>query len=314
MTNNFSKWLYFILLCGIWGSSFVLMKLGLFDAQGNTVLTAWQVGAMRIGSAGVVLLPFCPGAYYRIQASDRRYVILSGILGSFIPAFLFCMAETKLDSALAGMLNALTPFFVVLVGALLFKSKIPYNQLLGILIGFGGCALLFLAKKQSGDSELLYGAYVLLATLFYGLNVNMVKQKLTHISAIDIAAIAFAALIVPSVLVLLASGFFKLPLASTPILKATGAALLLGILGTAFASVIFYKLVKQAGPVFSSLVTYGIPFVALGWGILYGESINALQVLALIVILAGVYVANSSGAAKMTLHVKHKLFGVKNKQ
>jgi drug/metabolite transporter (DMT)-like permease len=93
--------------------------------------------------------------------------------------------------------------------------------------------------------------------------------------------------------VLAVTGYFRLPLASHGLLMATGASALLGMLGTAIASIIFYMLVKKSGIIFASLVTYGIPFVALGWGVWYGEEINLMQVTGLLVILTGVYLANA---------------------
>lgn len=258
---------------------------------GMPVLSAWQVAGLRIFSASLVLLPFSISAYKRIPAASRGYVILSGLLGSFFPAFLFCIAESKIESALAATINSLTPIFAILVAAVVYKKKVPAGQLLGVIIGFCGCLLLFINKLSASPSHLPYAFLVMLAALSYALNGNMVRQKLTGISSIDIAALAFAALLIPSGLVLFFSGFHQLPLLSMPFTIAIGASLVLGILGTAFASIIFYMLVKKAGPVFASMVTYGIPFIAIGWGIYFGEDIGMGQLLALIVILAGVYIA-----------------------
>jgi drug/metabolite transporter (DMT)-like permease len=285
-----SKWAIFCALCLIWGSSFILMKVGMFD-NGAPVLSAWQVAGLRIFSASVVMLPFSLAAYKRIPAASRGFVILSGLLGSFLPAFLFCMAESKIESALAATLNSLTPIFAIIVAAVVYKKSIPGGQLLGVLIGFGGCLLLFVSKLSATPGHLPYAFMVILAALSYALNSNMVRQKLAGISSVDIAALAFAALFIPSGLILLYTGLFELPLTQSPYLQAVGASLVLGVLGTAFASIIFYMLVKKAGPVFASMVTYGIPFIAIGWGFYFGEDIGVGQLLALLVILAGVYIA-----------------------
>jgi drug/metabolite transporter (DMT)-like permease len=92
--------------------------------------------------------------------------------------------------------------------------------------------------------------------------------------------------------VLLMTGFFNLPISRPEFLKAAAAASLLGFGGTALASILFYMLVKRAGALFSSMVTYGIPFVAIAWGAWYGEHISLLQLLSLAVILMGVFLAN----------------------
>jgi drug/metabolite transporter (DMT)-like permease len=119
-----------------------------------------------------------------------------------------------------------------------------------------------------------------------------VRQKLSGIAALDIAAIAFSGMMPFSFILLVISGYFSLPLQQESFVWATLAASILGILGTAVGSIIFYRLVQLSGPVFASLVTYGIPFVAIGWGFVYGEKINMTQVAALAIILGGVYLTN----------------------
>jgi drug/metabolite transporter (DMT)-like permease len=293
------SWLLFTGLCLIWGSSFVLMKIGMFDSGGQSLLSAWQVAAMRVFSAGLVLLPFVAQAWKKIPKSLRGNVILSGWLGSFLPAFLFCVAESKIDSALAGTLNAVTPLFTIGIGWLFYKSIISKASFWGILIGFAGCILLFMHKSAAGESENGYSLLVVLATVCYGWNVNMVKEKLSGVGPLDIASLALSGLLPFAGIILMATGYFSLPLMEAPYLKASVAGFILGAVGTAFASVLFYRLVKIAGVIFASLVTYGIPFVAIGWGFIYGEKITLLQVAALCIILSGVYIANRNNVKKL---------------
>ena len=291
--KSVTAWLLFAVLCLIWGSSFVLMKLGMYNKEGEQILTAFQVAALRILTAGLVLVPFAVAALRRLpNYATGFYIFLSGLLGSFFPAFLFCIAETKIDSSLAGTANAMTPLFVLLVATLVYKTPIEAYKWLGIVVGFLGCLLLFAINATEGKSINWYVLLAVVATIFYGLNVNMVRHRLASVPSLDIAAIAFVALIPPALLVLIGSGYFTLPITSKPIVIATASATVLGVVGTALASILFYVLVKRAGVVFSSLVTYGIPFVALGWGLVYGESISGLQLGALGVILGGVYLAN----------------------
>jgi drug/metabolite transporter (DMT)-like permease len=284
LKQTWSNWLIFLVLALIWGSSFILMKEGL------RVLDPWQVASIRILSAGLVLLPFLGRALKSVPRQKLGVVILSGLLGTFFPAFLFCLAETRLDSALTGILNALTPLLTLCVGALFFQARIPWKKWAGVLLGFAGMILLMLAGKQALDLTYLgFASYVLLATLFYGINVNMVNRYLSQTGSLHIAAIAFAFLIPPSLGILAYTGFFNHMGSPQGWFRAVGASAVLGMLGTALASILFYVLLKKAGTVFASMVTYGIPFVALGWGLLAGESINLLQVLCLGIILAGVY-------------------------
>jgi drug/metabolite transporter (DMT)-like permease len=108
----------------------------------------------------------------------------------------------------------------------------------------------------------------------------------------NIASLAFGFLIIPSTIILWYTGFFSYNLKNEGIIAATIASIVLGVFGTAIASVLFYVLVKRAGGLFASTVTYGIPFVAVFWGLLSGEYITLLQVGCLAIILLGVYLAN----------------------
>lgn len=287
MNHKLFSWLLFLVLSFIWGSSFILMKEGLKE------LSAYEVASMRMFTAGVVLLPFALKGFCEIQRKETGLIILTGLLGSFIPAILFCVAETKIDSALAGMLNALTPLFVITAGALFFNSPVQWKKLLGVLVGFSGMLLLFFAKNgNTSSSNLFFASLILIATFCYGLNVNILNKYLKHISSIHIAAVAFVSLIVPSLIILIASGYLQHSFNDLAFIKATAASAVLGVFGTAVASVLFYMLMKRAGPLFSSMVTYGVPFVAVMWGLLAGETITLFQIVGLLIILSGVYLAN----------------------
>ncbi|WP_439505443.1 DMT family transporter [Sediminibacterium sp.] len=286
MQKQVLNWLIFSLLCIIWGSSFILMKGGM------NVLTPYQVASIRIISAGLVLLPFALKALKNIPKEKRGVVVLSGLLGSFFPAYLFCIAETKIDSALAGIMNALTPLFVILTGISFFQLQVKKLQLIGIIVGFIGLSLLVAAGSNISLEYFSYSLLVLLATLLYGINVNMVGKHMQGIGSLEIASMAFVFLLIPCIIILYFTGFFALPLTEDAYLLSIGASAILGIFGTAVASVLFYMLVKRAGALFASMVTYGIPFVAIGWGIWGGEQVNLIQVSCCGIILVGVYLAN----------------------
>jgi drug/metabolite transporter (DMT)-like permease len=150
---QFINWLMFASICLIWGSSFILMKLGLYDDARQPLLTAWQVAAIRIITAGVVLTPILIRHRSKIPYKLSWYMVFSGVFGSFLPAFLFCIAETKIDSALAGTLNSLTPIFAIIFGFVFFRIRIPAIQIAGIVIGFGGIVLLYLVQKHTGIGQ-----------------------------------------------------------------------------------------------------------------------------------------------------------------
>lgn len=257
-------------------------------------LSPYHVATLRILSAGVVLVPFSVKAFKKVPVNKLGLTVLSGLLGSFFPAYLFCLAETKLNSALAGILNALTPLFTILVGFLFFKMQTSIKKMVGIVIGFTGLVLLFISNGRIDLNNFSYTFLILIATLLYGINVNMVGRFLKDIGSFNIVTVAFSLLIVPCMVILWFTGYFRLSLLHNDTLFSTAASALLGIMGTAAASVLFYMLLKRAGALFASTVTYGIPFIAVFWGVIYGEQITVNQLLSLLVILLGVYLANSN--------------------
>lgn len=255
-------------------------------------LTAYQVAAIRILSAGIVLMPVVIKKMKFFPKRTLGKILLSGLLGSFFPAFLFCIAETRIDSSLAGFLNAFTPILTIFIGMLFFHVPLEKNKLPGIFLGFAGMLLLFLATGTQSMKEVWFAILVVVATISYAVNVNMVGKYLKEVGPIDIASFAFVMLIIPSLVLLILTGFFSLSFNDEAVQLSIMASVVLGVLGTAVASITFYILLRRAGVVFSSMVTYGIPFVALFWGILAGETVIAMQIAGLAVILAGVYLTS----------------------
>ena len=293
MNKKLIDWLIFTAIAVIWGSSFILMKIGL-----DNLLTPYQVAAVRMVSAGIILLPVAVRSFRQIPSGKLLTVFLSGILGSLLPAFLFCIAEEGIDSSLTGTLNSLTPIFVIIIGALFFGKVTPAGKIIGIIISFTGCVLLLFSKGHIQEPRhLALVGLVVLATVFYGINVNIVAKYLANIPSLQIAAVALTLNAIPSLFVLFITGFFLLPFSSHQILMGTAAAVVLGVGGTAIATILFYMLVKRAGGVFASMVTYGIPFIAIGWGIYYKENFGWSQAACLLIILLGVYWANKKSAA-----------------
>ncbi len=260
--------------------------------EGLKAFTPYQVASLRMLSAGVILLPFAFKAFRLIPKSKMGLVILSGVLGNFIPAYLFCIAETQIDSSLAGILNSLTPMFTIIVGVLFFNIQTSLVKVIGMIIGFIGLSFLLAAGKDVSLHNLSFAGLVLLATLFYGINVNLVGRYMQNMGSLNIASIAFAFLIIPSLSVLYFTGYFNNQFSNPVVLRSLLASSVLGIVGTSIATILFYFLVKRAGILFGSLVTYGIPVIAVAWGLLDGESLSLMQVACLGLILLGVYIVN----------------------
>lgn len=164
-------------------------------------------------------------------------------------------------------------------------------KFIGVMIGFMGlCLLPFAAGKSIGFENASYSVYAIIATVLYGINVNLVSHKLKGLPSVQVASMAFSFLLIPSLIILAFTGYFH---SSDNILSiSTLAGCALGIGGTAIATVLFYRLIKVAGTLLASLVTYGIPFVALFWGLLEGEPISIGEILCLFIILSGVWLVN----------------------
>ena len=296
MNKKFINWGIFILLSVIWGSSFLLMKIGM--QAGTVQLSPYQVASLRMVFSGIVLLPFAFKALQKIPKNKLGLVILSGIIGNFIPAYLFCIAETKIDSALAGILNSLTPLFTIIVGMVVFKISIDPKKIGGILMGLVGLCISVVAGKTLHFENISFSIFIILATICYGFNVNMVGKHMQNISAINIASLAFSFSIIPGTLILYWTGYFNNDFTNPALLNATLASGTLGVINTSIASILFYVLVKRAGILFASTVTYAIPFVSLAMGLLYNEAIHPMRLLGLAIILCGVYIVNKRSTAK----------------
>jgi drug/metabolite transporter (DMT)-like permease len=272
----------------------------------TAALSGAQIAAIRIFSAGLVFVPFANFHFAKIPRPKIGLVILSAVTGNLLPAFLFAIAMTKIDGSLGGILNSLTPICVILIGIIFFKDKIKFQKIIGVITGFLGLVLLTVVPFFSGEKNihfdnLGYSLLILLATLLYGINVNMVSHFMKTINPTYIATVSLAFMIIPTVIVLWQQGVFQLDFKNAMVRNAVVSIAALGVVGSAVATVLFYILVKRAGVLFASLVTYGIPFVALFWGFLDGEKITWVEIICLSIILLGVYLANRPDSKKQFL-------------
>lgn len=295
MNKKLVNWGIFILLSIIWGSSFLLMKIGM--QAGRVQLSPYQVASLRMIFSGIVLVPFAFQALKKIPKNKLGLVIFSGMIGNFIPAYLFCIAETKIDSALAGILNSLTPLFTIVVGMLVFKISIDSKKIGGILLGLAGLCISVVAGKTLHFENISYSIFILFATICYGFNVNLVGKHMQNISALNIASVAFSFSIIPAAFILIWTGYFEYDFSNPALLNATLASGVLGVINTSIASILFYVLVKRSGILFASTVTYAIPFVSLAMGLLNHEAIHPMRILGLAIILGGVYIVNKGTAS-----------------
>jgi drug/metabolite transporter (DMT)-like permease len=275
------------MLALIWGSSFILIKKGLGHFQ------AGQVGAYRIAVAYVALLPIALRGLSSIPLDRWPFLAVSGFLGNLFPAWLFAIAQTKLDSSVTGILNTLTPLFTFIISLLFFGRPARFTQVVGLGLGFFGAAgLSFVSAGGQIGTFNHYALLIALATLCYGFSINTIASKLQALPSVLISAAGIFTVGPVAVAYLAATGFHHQIAISTASWGAFGYLTLLGLMGTAVGLVMFNKLVKISSPVFASSVTYVIPLFALGWGLLDGEQPTWLHLGGLTLILAGVYAIN----------------------
>jgi drug/metabolite transporter (DMT)-like permease len=286
--RNFQAIGLLLILSLIWGTSFILIK------QGLKVFAPDEVAALRVTAACLFLLPFALVRLKELQKEDYFRLFVSGLMGVFIPAFLFAYAQTQLSSSVAGILNTLSPLWTMIIGALFFSQRFKGFAIIGIIIGFGGTVLLALSRSGGAITGInSYALLIVVACAFYGSNLNWVKFKIHDLNSLTITSVSLL-LIGPLAMIYL-FGFSDFTSKLTTLdgaWKSFGFVVLLGCMSTAVATFLFNKLVKISTPLFASSVTYLMPIVAVMWGILDGETLIAGHFIGMACILSGVYLAN----------------------
>ena len=287
MEHKHLRWVFLVGLALVWGSSFILIKLALIG------LTPIQVGSLRMIISALFLMLI---GFHKIKLIRKRhwkYIFLNAILGTFIPVFLFAFAVQNIDSSIVAILNSLTPLNTLILGFVFFGFLFQKKQILGIFIGtLGTLYLIMQSATLNPDDNYWYALAVIIASIGYALNVNILKKYLSDLDATSIAVGNFLVVLIPAFIVLTTTGFFQQDIIGTPILPALGYMGILAIVGTGIAKIFFNRLVQISSPIFASSVTYLIPIVALVWGVLDGEQIHITQILAGLLILFGVYLVN----------------------
>lgn len=284
-----------LLLGAVWGSSFILMKRALFAADGSPLMLATDLAPMRMAFAGTALLPVAWSALRRVRGGQRRWVFASGVIGSLIPAFLFAIAQTQLPSALAGMLNALSPLWTLVFSVFVFRNQAARKQVVGLLVGFAG-ALWMVTQGETlvvGQSALWPGLLIVVATMFYGMNVNITREKLAGPTGLQLASLSLGFVAVPSWAYLGFSGTFPRVLEHPEGAQAVAMVAVLALVGTAGALALFNQLIALTSSLFAASVTYIIPVFAALWGVADGEALTWGHAVAGAVILGGVGIINA---------------------
>ena len=278
----------FVLLAALWGASFLFMHLG--AAEFGALPTA----GLRVGFGAMFLLPvfLLPGVWPQFRQRARA-ILFVGLLNSALPFALYSFAVLHIATGLSAILNATVPLSGAVVAWLWLKDRPGRLRALGLLIGFVGVALLVLGKSgvsptiapaagTMGLTLLAMGA-CLLATLCYGLAASFTKRHLSGVHPMATAAGsqigASLALAAPTI------GFWPTHSVSP---TAWWAVLALGLLCTALAYVLFFRIIETAGPAKALTVTFLVPVFALFYGVLFlSETITGWTLLCGAVILVG---------------------------
>ncbi|MEL6867422.1 MAG: DMT family transporter [Bacteroidota bacterium] len=279
-------WLLLAFLSLVWGSSYILIKRGL------EVFTPPQLACLRIVISFLAFLPIFIVRFRKIDWSKFKYLAIVGFSGSFFPSFLFALAQTELSSSTTGVLSSLTPLFTLMLGILLFGLPLVWSKVVGVAIGLSGAVLLILFGGGDGLSgNPWYGLLVLLGCFLYATSSNTVKVYLQEINTITLSAAAFVIIGFPTLPVLFYTDFVSVMQEVEGAWAALGYVSILALFGTVLASILFFRLVQLTNAVFGSMVSYLIPMVALGWGLLDGEFIGWFHFIGMVLILIGVYIS-----------------------
>lgn len=284
------QWGSMLLLALIWGSSFILMKKGML------AFSFTQVAAIRVFFSFIILIPFFLPRIKKVTKKNAVHLIIVGYAGIFFPAFLFTLAETHINSSLAGMLNSLTPLFALIVGIILYQSRPARNQYVGIIVGLiGALGLVSEGRTDFLQNTNIYALYIVVATLGYGVQANEVRFKLSGLSGVDITSLAimFAG---PPAGIILFSTDLQHAYQSPAFWPSLAAVLTLATFGSVISLFIFNNLIKRTSALFATSVTYIIPIFAILWGIADGETITLFAVVNIVIVLVGVWMVNRKKA------------------
>ena len=284
--KNLNIWVSFIFLTIAWGSSFILMKRGLM------AYTPAQVASTRVGTAMLALIFLAAKHIKYIPRHLYFYVFVSAMCGICVPAFLFTIAETHLNSSIAGVLNALTPCMTFIIGVIFFKKSSGPLQILGLMLGFAGSATLILVNTAGKLDLNTWALFVVVATLCYGVNLNIVKNYLNDIKPLHLSTVTVAIAGVFGMVYMFTTNWYT-TFTTVPFGKSAMLAMVtLGLLGTAAAQIVFNRMLQMSSAIFASSITYFIPIVAILWGVLDGEGFNFWQFLGLLMIIGGIVILN----------------------
>jgi drug/metabolite transporter (DMT)-like permease len=266
-----------IVLGAIWGASFLFMRIGAAD------FGPFALVEIRLGLGAIILFPFLWRERARFTTPLRWRLAGIGAVNSAIPFALFAWGAERAPAGIGAICNAMTVMFTVLVGVAFYGERISWRQAIGMLAGFAGVVVLA-SGKTSGTGVWLAALAGTTAAMFYGFGVNLIRR---HLAGIPAGAVAAATLLGASLL-MAPLAIWTWPQQPVPV-RSWVAAVLLGILCTGIAFVLYYRLINRIGGPRASMVTYLIPLFAVLWAWLaLAEPLTATMAASAALILGGV--------------------------
>lgn len=275
-------------LSAIWGASFLFMRII------APVLGALPTAFFRVvfGSVGLIVILLVLRLRWDFKGKLRTAMLL-GMINSGIPFMMYAIAAKVLPAGYSAILNATTPMMGVLIGALFFAERLTTNKMLGVVLGLAGVVVLTQAGPVSMTPPMLLGAGAcLIATACYGLAGFLTKRWITEKGGLDSKLVALGSQLGATVLLLPFFGFdisnqAEVSLGNTGVWAAMAG---LGLVCTAFAYIIYFKLIADVGPVKSLMVTFLIPPFGVLWGALFlGEKLSVAHAIGGALIAAAVW-------------------------
>lgn len=253
-----------------------------------------QVAALRLSVCGLVFTPVVWRFLKKVKREDIKYVFLAGLIGNGIPAFLFAIGQQRVDSSVAGILNALTPMFTIIIGYSTGVVLLNWSKVSGVILGLVGALAIILGKEGvSLTFSIGHLLMIVFATILYGANINLIRSKLAHYNPVIISALPLFFMSIPGLIIFLSSDLSFLH--TTPkeqLIPSMRSVVILALLGNSFSLIFFNRLIQLSGPVFASSVTYIVPIIALLWGFSDNETVSTFQIAGLFFILTGIYLIN----------------------
>ena len=270
------------------------MKKAMFLPSGEELLSPSEVASLRMSLAGLLIIPFA--FIYKVNLFPKNWYLflISGVLGNLLPAFLFTEAETEISSSFTAMLNSIVPFFAFIIGLLFFKTQFNSKHLIGLMIGFlGAIGLIYFQFGDIGSIKIFPTALIIIATLCYASNLNMIKITMEKERAIEIAILSLMYVMPFSIGYLLIGTEFTSKMGTENAQIGIFYTSILAFFSTTLALMLFTYLIKISTSVFASSVTYIIPIFALIWGIMDGEEFFGITILFMAIIMSGIYLLRS---------------------